>query len=389
MKHHFRPACPWRNMNAAMRPRWLLAALVVICSFVWSGQATAQLLYSGGEDIDFLCSSPTACAVATAAGAFRSNWAREAYTVGGSASDPPTSWFETPTLSANSTLWIHGQYCTIDAGLNCNYANNNTTSNAQMLRILDSSGNPAIVVRGTGTAGQLKISSRTTAGAFTDLVTCPNAFNSNLTQLDLYINYGTSGQATLYSNGSQVCNFTGNVTNGDGATTLDQAQFVSPVVYDNYEGAWSEVIIATTDTRAMARFTANTAGNGNTTGFSGTNVCSAIWSVTTANDANYGYSGTSNVIHECTVNSAIPPGSYTVLGLVMSARALVGASGPMHFDFVTRTGGTDYTSSDYAPTTSFSNFVNYVQTVNPATSNPWAVSDFQTTGFNVGEETKP
>jgi hypothetical protein len=49
----------------------------------------------------------------------------------------------------------------------------------------------------------------------------------------------------------------------------------------------------------------------------------------------------------------------------------------------------DFTSSNFAPTNTFSNITNYIQTVNPATSNPWAVSDFQASGFNVGEETKP
>jgi hypothetical protein len=73
----------------------------------------------------------------------------------------------------------------------------------------------------------------------------------------------------------------------------------------------------------------------------------------------------------------------------MSARVLVGDSGPQHFDFVTRTGGADYVSSDFAPTTTFSNIANYIQTINPATSGSWAVSDFQAADFNVGEETKP
>jgi hypothetical protein len=219
------------------------------------------------------------------------------------------------------------------------------------------------------------------------LVTCSGAFNLALAQLDLYINYGTSGEVTLYNNGVQVCDYTGNVTNGDGASTLNQVEFASPLA--GGWGAWSEVIIAASDTRAMARFTANTVANGNTTGFSGTNVCSAIWNAQVFNDTSYGYSGSTNVTHECTINTAFPAGNYTVLGLVMSARILVGSSGPLHFDFVTRTGGTDYFSSDFAPTNVFSNISNYIQTVNPATSNPWGVSDFTTAGFNVGQKTKP
>jgi hypothetical protein len=180
---------------------------------------------------------------------------------------------------------------------------------------------------------------------------------------------------------------TGNITNRDGATTLNQVEFSSPLY--GYYTAWSEVIVAGSDTRAMARFTANTVANGNTTGFSGTNVCSAIWNASSYNDTNFGYSGSTNVVHECTINTSFPAGNYNVLGLVMTARTLVGSSGPLHFDFVTRVGGTDYTSSDFAPTTSFSNIGNYIQTTNPATSSSWAVSDFTAAGFNVGEKTKP
>jgi hypothetical protein len=256
-----------------------------------------------------------------------------------------------------------------------------------MLRWMDSNNNAAVIVRGTGVSGSLKISSRTATGTFSDLVTCPSAFGIALTQLDLFVNYSTSGEVALYSNSVKVCGFTGDVTNGDGATTLNKVEFASPS--SGYHGGWSEVIIATTDTRAMARFTANTVANGNTVGFSGTNVCSAIWSSTSFNDASYGYSGSPNVLHLCTINSAVPPGAYNVLGLVMSARALVGSSGPQHFDFLTRTNGADYPSADFAPNNSFSNIANYIQTVNPATAAPWAVSDFQAAGFNVGEETKP
>ncbi|KAA0695642.1 hypothetical protein DTW90_21945 [Neorhizobium sp. P12A] len=139
----------------------------------------------------------------------------------------------------------------------------------------------------------------------------------------------------------------------------------------------------------MARFTANVVANGNAVGFSGTNVCSAIWAPVNVVDTSYGYAGSTNVLHECTINSAIPPGIYNVLALTMNARTLVGSTGPQHFDFVTRTNGTDYPSADFAPLNSFSNIGNYIQTVNPATSAPWTLSDFQAAGFNVGEETKP
>ncbi len=372
-----------------MKTTLSMLAAITFTFLVGTEAASAQLLYSGGEDIDFLCAGSGSCAVLTGA-VYRANWAREAYGATGVAVDPPGNRFSTPTFTASSTLWVHAQFCeewyavtSYSCGQNIS---NPTIANAQMLRIMDSAGNPTLVVSGTGNAGQVVIASRSSSGTFTNLVTCSSAFDVALTQLDLSINYSTSGSVTLYNNSAQVCSYSGNVTNGDGATTLDAVEFSSPST--NY-GAWSEVIVAASDTRAMARFTANTIGNGNTTGFTGTNICSSIWNAITNNDTNFGYTGTNDTLQECTINSAIPGGIYTVLGLVMSARAVVGATGPQHFDFVTRTGSTNYTSSDYAPTNSFSNITNYIQTTNPATSNPWAITDLQASGFNVGEESRP
>lgn len=367
-----------RGREGCMKWRWLLPILCSLGLVLVSLPASAALLFSGGEDIDFLCTNT--CTVDTNTAHFRSNWAREAYWAVPNITDPPANYFSTPVFTGNSTIWVHGQYWNNGTG--------NTSNGSQMIRVLDTLGNPTLIIRGTGTAGTVKISSRSASGAFTDLKTCSGGFpDVNLEQVDVYINYGTSGEVTLYKDSVSVCDYTGNVTNGDGATALNQVQFAGALNASGDE--WSEVIIATTDTRAMARFTANTAGDGNTTGFSGTNICSAIWNVTKFNDANYGYSGSNNVLQECTINSSIPAGAYSVVGLVMSARALIGSTGPQHFDFLTRTNSTDYPSSDFAPTNSFSNITNYIQSVNPATSNPWAVSDFQATGFNVGEETKP
>jgi hypothetical protein len=374
-----------------MTLRWFLPAVVLLGLALGAQESRAQLLFSGGEDIDFTCVSGGSCVTLTGSSPmYRPAWARLAYGVYGNTNDPPNNRFASSSFTASATLWIHAQYCNnssfIGDGCGADGSGNNTNAGAQLMRALDTAGNPTIVVMGTGVAGQLAISSRTAAGSFTTLATCSSAFNPSLTQLDLYINYSASGEVTLYNNSTKVCDYTGDVTNGDGSTSLDQVEFASPY---NSLSAWSEIIVASSDTRAMARFTLNTTGDGNATGFTGTSICSSIWNSISFNDANYGYSGSSNVIHECTVNNVIPAGDFVVLGLIMSARALVGGSGPQHFDFVTRVGGTDYTSADYAPTTNFSNIQNYIQTVNPATSSAWAATDFQASGFNLGEETKP
>lgn len=348
--------------------------------------ASATLLFAGGEDTDFTCNDGGTCSVDTAGGHFRAGWAREAYRVMGVVGNPPDNRFSTPIFTPSNSLWVHAQYCNDSCG------GLFTVANSQMLRLIDDAGRPSIIVYGTGTLGQLKISSMTSSGAIRDLVTCSSALSLGLSQFDMFVNYNTTGEIGLYKNGTKVCEFSGDTTNGDGATTVNQIEFASASAYyggGGHYSSWSEVIVATTDTRSMSRFSALTVANGNTVDFLGTNICSSIWRATAFNDANYGYTDNANATHECTINAAIPPGAYSVIGLVMSTRALVGTSGPQHFDFVTRIGGSDYTSPDFAPTTGFTNLGNYIQSTNPATGSPWSVTDFTTAGFNVGEMTKP
>jgi len=364
--------------------RTIATILVILLFAVTPKAASAALLYAGGEDADFICASSGTCGTGTDSRQFRSAWARSDYSIRTTNTDPPVSRFATQPFTASTEIWVHAWLCVGDFGA-CDWINNKNSQ--QLVRLIDDVGNPTLMVRATGTSGTLKISSRTAGGAYTDLVSCPAAIAAHLWQLDLHINYGSSGEVSLFRDGVEVCDYTGDVTNGDGATTLGQVEFSSTT--DEKATQWSEIIVATTDTRAMSRYSAYTAANGNTTGFSGTNVCSSIWNAAAANDASYGYSGTANVVHECTVHNAIPPGSYQVLGLVMNTRALVGTTGPQHFDFITRVNGTDYASSDFAPLPTFSNLGNYIQTTNPDTGLAWAVSDFAAAGFNVGLETKP
>ncbi len=170
---------------------------MVLASFyllIGASSAHATLLFSGGEDIDFACANGGGCGFdSNTTPAFRTPWARGAYFANGTTSDPPTNRFATPSFAANSTLWVHAQYCTAYLG-GCN---NSTSANTQLLRAFDTSNNPTLVVRGTGTAAQLQISSRTAAGVFSTLVTCPAAVNAE-EQLDLYINYGTSASHALF-----------------------------------------------------------------------------------------------------------------------------------------------------------------------------------------------
>jgi hypothetical protein len=131
---------------------------------------------------------------------------------------------------------------------------------------------------------------------------------TTLTQLDFYINYASSGEITLYANSIQLCDFQGNVTNGDGATTLNGVEFAGPTTTCCAQlGEWSEMIVATTDTRAMSLYTLAPNGNGNATQWTGSNPCTSILNATAINDANFVYTSTNDQLEECTVRNSIPP----------------------------------------------------------------------------------
>ncbi len=343
---------------------------------LFATQANATILFAGGEDVDFTCVAGT-CLVTTTAGRFRATWAREAYGAVGAAADPTTNRFATPEFTPSATVWIHGQYC--NSVGDCTVAT--TISATQMIRVFNDAGNPVLIVRGTGTNNQVKISSRTSGGVFTDLVTCSAAFN-DLTQLDLYINYGVSGTVTLYVGSVQVCTFSGNNTNGDGGTTINKVELSGA---NTALVGWSEVIISTADTRALGFLHLTPNGAGNAVAWSGANPCTAIVNPTAFNDGTLSSSSSAADLLQCTVSHTMPAGVFTVPAVVMSARLKRGATGPQTFRYSTRTGGSDFDNgSDLALTTSFANYSGYVQSTNPDTTGAWATTDLTAVGFNIG-----
>lgn len=348
------------------------------------GAALATILFAGGEDVDFNCGGT--CTTSTTAGHFRSDWARSALFLNdNSLADPPTNRIITSNFAGQGSIWVHGQYINIINGA----GNASTGTNSQLLRVMATDGNPAVVIRGTGTGGQVKISTRSTAGVFVDLVTCGTDFPSAiLDKFDFFLNYSASGEATIYKNGTSVCTYSGDVTT-DGRTQVQAVELYSAVYGTSDGGKWSEVIVATTDTRGknLLRLTPN--GAGNAVQWDGTNPCTDILDNDPYNDASVASTPTNDELLQCTVTNTIPAGSWRVDAVSMSTRMLRGATGPQNFQFVTRTGGTDYFSSDQAPSTSFSNFRSYIQETNPGTATTWSTSDLTAVGFNIGLKSRP
>lgn len=250
------------------------------------------------------------------------------------------------------------------------------------MRLLDGS-TARLLVRGTGTSGQFKISKRTAAGAFTDLATSvAGAFNvlySTLYLLDFIVNYSTTGRATFYVNGVPIIDTGAGVdVTTDGAATLSAGDVSCPFT-DTSLQYWSEWLTrdgSTLGARVLTRppvaagntqsWTPNTVGNINELVINDTTFIS-----TTSNDQ----------LSEWTVSTTPPPGNWLITSVVQEARLLVGGSGPLNFDWLVRTSdGTDHTVTGAAGTLIFANYSAVSWPLNPSTSAAWQFDELINSG---------
>lgn len=364
--------------------KWLLGLAL------WLGAtaltpANATILFAGGEDIDFAASGNIT--TSTTAGRFRSAWARSCQfvnAVSGDSSFPPGNRIEPNTpFTASSDFWFHGQF--IDLA-----ASGGTTANLNWISFASvTDGVWRLALRGTGTNGQFKLDKRNAAGTVTNLATSASGLftNAAIFQIDVHVVYAVSGSVDVYLNGSGTASLT-----YSGDTTTDSATQIADMslsAISSVDGCWSEVVVSTTDTRTIGLLTIPPVANGNAMQWAGTNPCSAILNQSVVNDVNFIASTANNDLAQCTISPSIPTGTWAVEALVMATRALRSGTGPQNIAFSTRSAGTDYASGDYAPGASFGNIGPYIQSVNPATSNPFTTGELGTAGFNIGVKSRP
>ncbi len=357
-----------------MISRLLLALALFVAPLA---EASATILFAGGEDVDVTFVG--AVGITTTSTQFRSGYGRAALTASatGSAADPPAIRFQTPVFANQSTIWLHAENITSNAAI---------VSNTQLVRIIGSDGNPAVLIRGTATNGQVKVSTRTTAGVLADLVTCTSGAwpLTSLTKFDIALTYAVAGSVTVYANGVQICTFSGDVTTNS-RTLVNQVEFASTSV-NGATTAWSEIIVATTDTRNMNLVTLAPVASGNTMAWTG--VVGSV-NPTTINDANFINTGSSAQVAEFTTGTLPAGTAWNVLGIKQVARALKGATGPATFDYIFRpsSGSTDYAEcAGSTLTTSFANNTCYYTTYNSGVA--ILASDLGT-GLNFGIKSQP
>jgi hypothetical protein len=341
--------------------------------------ARAAVLWAADEDTDLTFIG--SININTTSGDFRAGWARlalQASCNGGN--DPPTCRFYSPIFTPTQDLWLHAETSVSVSAVASGY---------EPVCAITADGTPRLCIWGNG-SGQTTIASRSTGGSFTPLQTCIIGgfpVSGALAKMDWHIVFSTTGSVDLYSNGVDVCSYSGDTTGSSGQTQVEQFYFYNAAP-SGLSGQinWSEELASTTDTRSMGEFTCYPAGDGTNQTWTGSYT--AI-NPTTINDASQIYTTSSSDVAEFSCPS-LPSGTFQVVAVSETVRLSIGSSGPQNFYFITRpaTGGTDYNNgSTTAGTASYQNY-NYIWATNPATSAPWTAADIAA-GFNFGAQSEP
>jgi hypothetical protein len=331
------------------------------------------IYFAGGEDSEWSGMGPTA--ITTTAGSYRSSYARCGLATNSNSSPNFSGFWQTtnPIATIPNPCWFSHQWDVIFSNTGAGPSTNPATG------FYDSGGIARVALRpfSQPVAGQMawQVIKQNAAGTITQLgsnFNFPYAIVHTLMKVDIFVNYAVSGAVQVYVNGVQVFNFSGDVTT-DSLTNMNgfYLRMGGPVQNPNYSGQWafSEAILADTDTRGWTLQTLAPVANGNTHNFDTGSPAASNVNETTLNDATLDGSSVAGQIDQYTLPS-LAAGTWSVIALGISSRMAKGASGPSKMDLGVRSAGADYWSSDFTLTTGYQDF-QYWQSVDPATSAAW------------------
>ena len=318
------------------------------------------IYWAGGEDCD--CYQLGGGAVTTSSFYYRSTYARCALQVTNANDSAWENWLP----FTFSTGWFSARY-------NTSQVFNRGGNSAILLNFRDASNIERIRINCTSSNNTLQVYKVNAAGSATQLgsnfTMIASSISGSPDKLDIYLDYQASGTLTIYWNAIQVFTYSGDVTT-DGNTSLSYFRCGGQNGGSNPSGAWSEIILADTDTRSWNLQTLAPVANGNTHNFDTGSPAAANVNETTLNDATLDGSTSAGQIDQYTIPS-IAAGTYTITAVGVSARCQKGASGPTKMDLGVRSGGSDYWSSDQALTTTWAGYQNWWVT-DPNTAATWA-----------------
>lgn len=322
-------------------------------------------IYRGAEDIHLV---PIAGAtISTAAGVFRSGYARCAFQ--GSASAfwrLPAAWgyFGTNFWFSMQSIWASTGRGTGNSS-NFTFRFNTAGDKPQLVLAIDTIYGAYPVLYIANASGSLVQAA---------VATTPVSL-TNMQKYDMQVNYSTSGSFNLYASGFLVLSYTGDVTGGTGTTQI--AGFDLGGDNPSY---FSELIWDTADTRAMSLVTLAPNGAGSLDQWpsgSYANVDEVVDTGATSDSTNT--AGQT----ELYTQSGLPTGNWSILDYTWSAQALTTSGSPQHLVPTIETGGTQYTTPEVLATTAAETFFSR-WAVNPNTSSPFTASDINSLQSGYG-----
>jgi hypothetical protein len=329
-----------------------------------------NILWVGAEDLEYV--QMGGAAISTSSTTFRSGF--------GSRCSLPANGFNTFWESikeySESDFWFSAR---------CVAATSGNATNTVLIGFLDDSLNVRVRVVGLG-SNSWKVQKVDASGTATDIGNhffWPISTTSNvLDKIDIHIVDDVTGSMDIYVNGMYVFAFLGDLTT-DGVSTLAHHRLGGPAGGVNC--FWSETFICDGDTRSLSLAGFDPVANGNANTFdTGSPSVSNINEVT-LDDTTLNGSSVAGQIDQYT-NGAVPSGTLDVIGVVISARAQKGESGPSKLALGVRTSGSDYWGSDQALDVAWEN-IQEVFATNPDTGAVWRRNEIgAAVGFNVGSK---
>jgi hypothetical protein len=258
----------------------------------------------GGEDISFPNGASPPVGVTTS-GWFRSNYARCALSM-----ELHTGYSKAFSGGGVTSCWLSVRFYLLNgyytAQRSIGLIKNSTTNRGIFFGCL--SANKLSIFKYNGTTE-------------TTLVTEVGASAVGLNKIDMQIiDYGGSGTVNLYVNGVLVATYTGDIS-VDGVSDLDSV-WLGP---NGAEIAVSEIIVASTDTRAKSLRTHSITGAGDANAWHGTY---ADIDEVAINDVDFVYSDAAADDIQCALADS-PAGTFAVDAIKVEARACIGAGSPI------------------------------------------------------------
>jgi hypothetical protein len=284
--------------------------------------------FAGGE-VEAFVRSGTNVAEDTTAGTFDATYARCSIKVGANTSG---DYMETTQLGSLTTLWLHFEYyqpTSISALPLVTWYN---SSGVTVFRLTSAAG-------GSGSA-TFKLQ-YWNGSAFVDVGTTFTLLASNRQIVDIKLICGASGSFEVYVGNSIQASGSGF---NAAVTNVDKVRFHcnNSSGFSGRDPQISQVICSTGSTIGHKLYLKPPTGNGANTAFTGT---FADVDETALLDSDFIESTAANDIETYT-HAAISFGSGTIKAVVVSARALVAATGPQNLQAALRIGSTNYFSAN-------------------------------------------